>query len=83
VNVDSRRDQIERDGLKPGPAVAVGSQWKRKIDAIMAYPSQLGTIFGQYVGIGTTRAAIDEAMAAYARSVGAGQPVERFWSRRG
>ena len=29
----------------------------------MAYPSQLSTIFGQYVGVGTTRAAIDEAMS--------------------
>jgi len=80
-NVNSRRGQIVQDGLEPGPAVAVGSQWKRKIDAIMAYPSQLSTIFGQYVGIGTSRAAIDEAMNAYARSMGDGVPAERFWSR--
>jgi hypothetical protein len=59
----------------------VGSQWKRKIDAIMAYPSQLGTIFGQYVGVGTSRAAIDEAMTTYAHSMGVGVPAERFWSR--
>jgi LmbE family N-acetylglucosaminyl deacetylase len=80
-HVEARRQQIEQDGLTPGPAVDVRSQWNRKIDAIMAYPSQLSTIFGQYVGIGTTRAAIDEAMTAYAKHAGAGTPVERFWSR--
>jgi LmbE family N-acetylglucosaminyl deacetylase len=82
-NVDARRSQIEDDGMRPGPIVAVDSQWNRKIDAIMAYPSQLSTIFGQYVGIGTTRAAIDEAMTAYACSMGDGVPAERFWSRHG
>jgi len=81
ANVDARREQIAQDGLKPGPAVDVGSQWKRKVDAIMAYPSQLSTIFGQYVGVGTSRAAIDEAMSTYARSMGDGAPAERFWSR--
>jgi len=81
ANVDARREQIAQDGLKPGPAVEVGGQWKRKIDAIMAYPSQLSTIFGQYVGVGTSRAAIDEAMTAYARTMGDGVPAERFWSR--
>ena len=81
ANVDARREQIAQDGLKPGPAVDVGSQWKRKVDAIMAYPSQLSTIFGQYVGVGTARAAIDEAMSTYARSMGDGAPAERFWSR--
>jgi hypothetical protein len=45
----------------------------------MAYPSQLQVIFEQYVGVGSTRAAIDEAMSAYARSLG-GRLVERFWS---
>ena len=81
--VEARLAQIQDDGLQTGPSVDVTSQWNRKIDAIMAYPSQLGTIFGQYVGIGTSRAAIDEAMAAYARSAGDGVPAERFWSTHG
>lgn len=82
-HVAARLATIQGDGLQAGPAVDVSSQWNRKIDAIMAYPSQLSTIFGQYVGINTTRAAIDDAMAKYARSVGNGAPVERFWSVHG
>jgi LmbE family N-acetylglucosaminyl deacetylase len=80
-HVSARREQIEHDGLAPGPVVEVSSQWTRKIDAIMAYPSQLKTIFGQYVGIESTRAAIDDAMAQYARAAGDGVLAERFWSR--
>lgn len=82
-HVSARREQIRADGLAPGPIVDVTSQWTRKIDAIMAYPSQLATIFGQYVGIASTRAAIDEAMAHYARAAGNGVLGERFWSHHG
>jgi LmbE family N-acetylglucosaminyl deacetylase len=78
-----RQSQVEADGLRPGVTVDVENVWKRKIDAIMAYPSQLKTVFGQYAGIGTTRSEIDEAMAAYARSAGDGEHVERFWVRHG
>lgn len=67
--------------LHPGPAVDVSGVWSTKIDAIMAYPSQLKVIFGDYVGVGSTRSAIDEAMSAYARGLGDGRPVERFWVR--
>jgi LmbE family N-acetylglucosaminyl deacetylase len=83
ANVDARLEQISGDGVRPGPAVDVSRHWTRKIDAIMAYPSQLSTVFGKYVDVGTSRAAIDEAMAEYARSAGDGVSVERFWSTHG
>jgi LmbE family N-acetylglucosaminyl deacetylase len=53
--------------------------WKRKLDAILEYPSQLETVFRSYVGVGTTRSEIGEALAAYARGVGEGMLAERFW----
>lgn len=59
--------------------VDVSNVWDDKISAIMAYPSQLPTIFS-YVALGHTRADIDAAMSAYARSLGDGVPVERFWN---
>lgn len=83
ANVEQRLTTLEADGLTPGPLVDVQPVWVRKIDAIMAYPSQLGTIFGQYVGVGTSRLAIDEAMSAYARHAGNGVAAERFWVRNG
>ena len=82
-HVEARTPELEADGLTAGPAVGVGSAWSLKIDAIMAYPSQLSTIFEQYVGIRSTRAAIDQAMMAYAQKVGDGVAAERFWSRGG
>jgi LmbE family N-acetylglucosaminyl deacetylase len=65
--------------VQPGPLVDVDSVWTEKIDAIMAYPSQLATIFGEYVGVGSTREAIDGAMSAYARAAGGGTRAEQFW----
>jgi LmbE family N-acetylglucosaminyl deacetylase len=82
-NVEPRLSVVAADGLSRGPAVDVTSAWGRKIDAIMAYPSQLATIFGQYVGVGTTRTAIDEAMASYARRAGNGISAEQFWTVNG
>ncbi len=79
-NVDARRDQVAADNLAAGPTVDVTSAWNRKIDAIMAYPSQLAVIFGQYVGVGASRPAIDQAMHAYAMSAGDGVLAERFWA---
>ena len=64
------------------PVVQVPAQavWDQKIDAILHYPSQLETVFLQYVGVGTTRAEISEALSTYAARVGDGAMVERFWS---
>jgi LmbE family N-acetylglucosaminyl deacetylase len=65
--------------VKSGPLIDVEPVWTEKIDAIMAYPSQLSTIFGDYVGVGSTRDAIDGAMSRYARELGGGQRAEHFW----
>jgi hypothetical protein len=59
--------------------VDVSSVWKTKIDAIMAYPSQLKVIYEDYVGVGSTREAIDGAMRRYSDEVGDGIAAERFW----
>ena len=61
----------------------MASVWERKLDAILAYPSQLSTVFEQYVGVGTSREEIDAAMGAYARAAGDGLPGERFWVAAG
>jgi LmbE family N-acetylglucosaminyl deacetylase len=76
---DRRTEAIGRP-IAPTILVDVSAQWEKKIDAIFAYPSQLSTVFEQYVGIGTTRAEISEAMAAYACEVGYGALCERFWT---
>jgi LmbE family N-acetylglucosaminyl deacetylase len=65
--------------LEPVARISVESTWERKIDAILRYPSQLETVFLQYVGVGTTREEIDEALSAYAARAGDGIMAERFW----
>lgn len=65
--------------LKIAAIVDVSSVWHQKIDAIMAYTSQLGVIFRQHLGAGGIREAIDTAMSAYSKEVGNGRNAERFW----
>jgi len=64
--------------IEQAARVDVSNVWDDKISAIMAYPSQLPTIF-DYVAVGHSRDAIDAAMSKYATSLGNGTPVERFW----
>ncbi len=52
--------------LEPVARIPAQSTWDQKIDAILRYPSQLETVFQQYVGVGTTREEINEALSAYA-----------------
>src|SRR5215208_4717075 len=65
--------------LEPVARVPAQSTWEQKIDAILRYPSQLETVFRQYVGVGTTREEISEALTAYAVQAGDGVMAERFW----
>jgi hypothetical protein len=65
--------------IEPVAHIPARSTWDRKIDAILRYPSQLETVFLQYVGVGTTREEIDEALSAYAARAGDGTMAERFW----
>lgn len=77
---DTRLADIVRSmPLEPVARIPVASTWGTKIDAIMRYPSQLETVFRDYVRVGTSRAEIDEALAAYARDRGEGTFTERFW----
>jgi LmbE family N-acetylglucosaminyl deacetylase len=64
--------------LSESAIVDVSSVWQAKIDAIMAYPSQLGVIFG-YVATGATREEIEAIMRSYAMEVGGDTLAERFW----
>jgi LmbE family N-acetylglucosaminyl deacetylase len=78
--LDERLRQITAEiPLEPVARVPVADAWERKLEAILAYPSQLETVFRQYVGVGTSRAEISDALLAYARRAGDGDPVERFW----
>lgn len=78
--LDERLAATAREGarLEVGALVDVSETWEAKIDAIMAYPSQLVTIFN-YVDAGATRPEIASLLRAYATSTGGGVPVERFW----
>lgn len=68
-----------REVAAPAALVPAQAGWERKLDAILEYPSQLETVFRQYVGVGTSRAEIGAALAKYARQAGEGQLAERFW----
>jgi len=58
--------------------VDVTGVWQAKLEAIMAYPSQLATVFG-YVNSGSTREEIEAVMRRYAEEAGGGTAAERFW----
>ena len=55
--------------------------WRQRIAAILAYPSQLQTVFGNNAGIAPEPVAIEAALGAWHREIatGGGEPVERFW----
>lgn len=76
---DRRIEAIE-GSLSPTVLIDISEQWEAKIDAIFAYPSQLSTIFQEYVNVGTSRAEVSAAMAAYAGQVGGSKLCERFWT---
>jgi hypothetical protein len=73
-------DRIEHAGvpLTVAARVPVEETWDAKIDAIMAYPSQLATIFN-YVEAGSSLAEIESLLRGYAEAAGDGVPVERYW----
>ena len=57
-----------------------GAHWDARLDAILSYPSQLDTIFRQYVGVDPDRDGISEALAAYGADEHEKTIGERFWS---
>jgi LmbE family N-acetylglucosaminyl deacetylase len=65
--------------VAPVARIPVDDVWEQKIDAILRYPSQLETVFRQYVGVGTDRAEISAALHDYATNAGDGVAAERFW----
>src|SRR5918998_1032941 len=78
--LDARLAEVRATArLEPVARIPAQATWDRKIDAILRYPSQLETVFLQYVGVGTTREEIDEALSAYAARAGDGTLMERFW----
>ena len=78
---DRLAEIIEPPGTRLDPVAAIPAEvvWDRKIDAILCYPSQLETVFQQYVGVGTTRREIGEALSNYASEAGDGIVAEKFW----
>lgn len=71
-----RRRKVE---IEIASLIDVSASWRRKLDAIMCYASQLDVIF-RHVVSRADREQIDRAMSEYARSVSE-QPslVERYW----
>ncbi len=80
-NRDHRLASLDRLGL--GVHLAAMSPtapgWRRKIQAVLAYPTQLETVFRNYAGVEPTPTGIDDALATHHLSVGAGMSAERFW----
>jgi LmbE family N-acetylglucosaminyl deacetylase len=80
-NLSARLSEVVADGSDVRLAAAVDALpgWSRKIRAVLAYPSQLETVFSNYAGVEATGSAIDEALVAYHVGIGKGERVERFW----
>ena len=78
---EARVSAIKATGLDLQPMVTidVASTWKLKVLAIMAYGSQLPTLFGSLVGQVDPRARIDAVLHAHALRVGNGVLGERYW----
>lgn len=66
--------------IEPVARIPVDTAWDAKVDAILSYPSQLETIFLNYVGVGISRDEISAALQRYANSSGKGTLEERFWT---
>ena len=64
--------------LAPAATIDVTATWDAKLAAILAYPSQLATVFG-YVDSGSSPEEIDALMRGYAVRAGHGIAAERFW----
>ena len=78
--LDTRLAEVRATArLEPVARIPAEATWEQKIDAILRYPSQLETVFLEYVGVGTTREEISQALAAYATRAGDGTEAERFW----
>ncbi len=65
--------------LEPVAHIPARTAWDQKIAGILCYPSQLETVFQQYVGVGTSREEISQALSAYATRARDGAKAERFW----
>ncbi len=65
--------------LDPVASITADGAWSTKIAAIFCYPSQLDTIFHHYVGIGTSRDEISDAIAAFSTRENENFVGERFW----
>ncbi len=76
----ARDDRLETVGqqLRVAAEVDVSGTWQTKLAAIMAYPSQITTVFKR-AGSGASRQEIDACMRDYARRGSSSTPVERFW----
>lgn len=78
--VEGRLEEVARTtAMSPAASVPVAQVWDAKLDAILSYPSQLETIFLNYVGVGTSREEISAALERRARLAGEGDVVERYW----
>jgi LmbE family N-acetylglucosaminyl deacetylase len=80
INAGTTEARIAAAGapLVVAATVDVSTVWEEKIAAIMAYPSQLATIFA-YVDAGSSRDEVEAVMGRYAQALGDGVASERYW----
>jgi LmbE family N-acetylglucosaminyl deacetylase len=86
INAGALESRLEELALshpvEPAVTIDVASVWQAKLAAILAYASQLETVF-DYVGSGHAPSEVDATMRAYAERAGGGVPGERFWRLQG
>ena len=80
-NSDHRRAVLASLGIRIETVASIPTDtgWTRKIEAVLAYPSQLETVFRNYAGVEPSSGAIDSALGDYHSAAGDGDSVERFW----
>lgn len=68
--------------LRPIARVDISAVWEIKINAILAYPSQMPSVFRQAAPAGS-REAIAATLRGYAMRAGDGVPAEQLWHLSG
>lgn len=82
ASLRARAGELDADGWVRDRAVDVGDTWNDKIDAIVAYRSQLASVFRLVIDGPVDRASIDRVMRAAATD-DRGRLVERHWRSGG
>lgn len=79
LNAAMVKTRMDKAGVPTAPVdISVAATWDRRMEAVMAYRSQVGPMF-RFFGIEPERESISRAMASCWPDTTAERPVERFW----